>query len=243
MGQVTNKLGLDLIKSFEGLKLKAYKLAGESYYTIGYGHSFDKSITADTVWTDDQADDALKKDLKRFEDYVTKYAKQYGLKFNDNQFSALVSYCYNRGPGGLNQLLSHSKNVADVANNIVIYWGSAAKYKVGLIRRRKEERELFVKAVPKPKPVKSIDQLAKDVIAGKLGDGDARKKALGKNYDAVQKRVGELVNPPKKLKTKSVHDLALEVIEGVHGNGDKRKKSLGKNYDAVQKDVAHILNK
>lgn len=31
--------GLNLIKSFEGCRLKAYKaLATEKYYTIGYGH-------------------------------------------------------------------------------------------------------------------------------------------------------------------------------------------------------------
>lgn len=38
-----------------------------------------------------------------------------------------------------------------------------------------------------------IDQMARDVIAGKYGNGDARKKALGSNYDAVQRRVNELL--------------------------------------------------
>ena len=43
---------------------------------------------------------------------------------------------------------------------------------------------------------KSIDTIAKEVIAGKWGNGDARKKALtkaGYNYSAVQKRVNELL--------------------------------------------------
>lgn len=40
----------------------------------------------------------------------------------------------------------------------------------------------------------SIDELAVMVIAGKYGVGDARKKALGSHYDAVQKRVNELMS-------------------------------------------------
>ena len=33
-----NEAGLSLLKSLEGCKLTAYKLANEKYYTIGYGH-------------------------------------------------------------------------------------------------------------------------------------------------------------------------------------------------------------
>lgn len=40
----------------------------------------------------------------------------------------------------------------------------------------------------------NIDALARDVIAGKYGNGDARKKALGSNYTAVQKRVNEILS-------------------------------------------------
>ena len=44
------------------------------------------------------------------------------------------------------------------------------------------------------KPVeKSIDELAQEVIAGKHGNGDARKKALGSRYDEVQARVNEIL--------------------------------------------------
>ena len=61
-----NEAGLALVKSFEGCSLKAYKLTGESYYTIGYGHSFDSSINASTVWTQVQADKGLIDDLQRY---------------------------------------------------------------------------------------------------------------------------------------------------------------------------------
>ena len=139
---VTNELGLKLIKSFEGCHLTAYKLSGERYYTIGYGHSFDNNIKAGTTWTQAQADNALRQDLKTFENYVTNIACS-KFKLNENQFSALVSYCYNRGPGGLRQLISNSPTIQDVAKNITIFWGSAITYYNGLMRRRKAEQELF----------------------------------------------------------------------------------------------------
>ncbi len=43
------------------------------------------------------------------------------------------------------------------------------------------------------KPKKSIDQLARDTIAGKYGNGETRKRKLGSDYQAVQKRVNELL--------------------------------------------------
>lgn len=85
---------------------------------------------------------------------------------------------------------------------------------------------------PAPKK-KSVDQLANEVIAGKHGSGDARKKALGNQFDAVQKRVNEILGAKSKPKSKSIDTLVKETLAGKHGNGDTRKKSLGKNYKAV----------
>lgn len=137
----TGDKGLALIKQFEGCSLKAYKLPGERYYTIGYGHSFDSAITAGTVWTKAQAEAQLKKDLEKFERYV---AADVPHKLNQNQFDALVSYCYNRGRGGLRQLVGACSCLKDYPDNIVKYWGSATRYQAGLVRRRKAERELFL---------------------------------------------------------------------------------------------------
>lgn len=95
-----------------------------------------------------------------------------------------------------------------------------------------------VKPVATPaKVTKSIDVLAKETIDGKHGSGDARKKSLGSNYDAVQKRVNELLQPKPKAKTKTVSQLADEVMKGLHGSGRERMLSLGSNYAAVQKEV------
>src|SRR5699024_800926 len=90
---------------------------------------------------------------------------------------------------------------------------------------------------------KGVEKLAREVIDGKWGSGDARKKALGSRYPAVQKRVNQLLSGTSKPKPKkSVEKLAREVIDGKHGSGEARKKALGSQYSAVQKRVNDILS-
>ena len=90
---------------------------------------------------------------------------------------------------------------------------------------------------------KSVDELAQEVIDGKWGDGEARKKKLeaaGYDYNAVQNRVNEMLAKPKK----SVAEVAKDVIAGKYGNGDNRKKKLeaeGYDYDQVQAKVNQLL--
>ena len=43
------------------------------------------------------------------------------------------------------------------------------------------------------KPAVNIDDLARRAIAGEFGNGDARRRALGANYDAVQARVNQML--------------------------------------------------
>ena len=55
-----------------------------------------------------------------------------------------------------------------------------------------------VKPTPVTPPKKSVNELAQEVIDGKWGTGDARKKALteaGYDYNAVQKKVNEMLKP------------------------------------------------
>lgn len=55
-----------------------------------------------------------------------------------------------------------------------------------------------VKPTPVTPPKKSVDELAQEVIDGKWGTGDARKKALikaGYDYNAIQKKVNEMLKP------------------------------------------------
>lgn len=138
----TNSAGLDLIKNCEGLRLEAYKNKGERNYTIGYGHS-DSTIKKGDVITKERAEQYLISDLEKFENYVTKYAVKKFPDLNENQFSALVSYCYNRGPKGLKELVDNSKNITEMGFNLWVYWGTNKNYEKGLKARRTLEQKLF----------------------------------------------------------------------------------------------------
>lgn len=87
-----------------------------------------------------------------------------------------------------------------------------------------------------------IEQLAREVIAGKYGSGDARKQALGSNYNAVQARVNEILLGNKITSNKkSVDEIAREVINGAWGNGEDRKNRLkNAGYDPVT--IQNIVN-
>lgn len=99
---------------------------------------------------------------------------------------------------------------------------------------------------PAKQTTKTLDQIAKEVIAGKWDIGQERKKKLeaaGYNYAAVQKRVNELL---KQQKAKDEYTIAKEVIAGKWGAGNDRKHRLelaGYNYERVQKIVNELLKK
>ena len=94
------------------------------------------------------------------------------------------------------------------------------------------------------KPTKSVDEVAKEVVAGKWGNGSDRKaklEAAGYNYDTVQKKVNQLLSSGGG---KSIDTIAKEVIAGKWGNGNDRKNRLtaaGYDYNAVQKRVNQLL--
>lgn len=102
----------------------------------------------------------------------------------------------------------------------------------------------YVDPTPTPTPTKSVDELAKEVIAGKWGNGQDRKDRLtraGYDYAKVQARVNEILagDKPKPQPTPSVDILTLvkKTIRGDFGNGDARRKALGSNYAEVQRQV------
>lgn len=181
--------GLDLIKSFEGFRLKAYKaVPTEKYYTIGYGH-YGADVTKDMVITKEQAETYLRTDLKKAEANVNKYMNKY--EWNQNEFDALVSFAYN--VGSINQLTAlGTRSKKTIANKILQYNKSGGKVLQGLIRRRREEWKLFTT------PVSTLDyeQIAREVIAGKWGNGAQRKRALtnaGYDYTIVQQIVNKML--------------------------------------------------
>lgn len=97
-------------------------------------------------------------------------------------------------------------------------------------------------------PKKSIDEIAKEVINGKWGNGEDRKNRLekaGYNYSEVQSAVNKkLSGKGATTSKKSVDEIAKEVIQGKWGNGAERKNRLaqaGYDYSEVQKKVNALL--
>lgn len=105
-----------------------------------------------------------------------------------------------------------------------------------------------VDPIPQPDPDKSIDEIAKEVISGKWGNGEDRKNRLteaGYDYSAVQAKVNELVGETPQPAKKTVAEIAQEVLSGKWGNGVERKEKLtaaGYDYSAVQAKVNELVN-
>ncbi len=137
----TSQKGIDLIKSFEGCRLKAYKCPS-GIWTVGYGHT--SNVKPATVITKEKAEELLREDLKIFEKHVETRCAH--LKLNQNEFDALVSFCYNNGSGGLNNLI-RNRNKKQIADAMLLYNKGGGKVLEGLVRRRKVERELFLTRV------------------------------------------------------------------------------------------------
>ena len=143
-----SKVGIDLIKSFEGCYLKAYKCPA-GVWTIGWGTT--EPIDGvkpheGMVITQKQADELLIKNLNGYENAVNEYVTY---SINQNQFDALVSFAYNCGNGALKtSTLLKKLNAGDVhgAANEFLRWNKAnGKVLNGLTRRREAERKLFLK--------------------------------------------------------------------------------------------------
>lgn len=192
MSRNLSENGLNLIKSFEGCKLTAYKcLPTEKYYTIGYGH-YGSDVTAGMKITKEQADELLLQDCKKAIKNVNSFMSKYN--FNQNQFDALVSFAFN--VGSINQLTaSGTRTLEQISSKITAYNKSGGRVIAGLVKRRAKEKELF--DTPTSTTVKkSNEEIAKEVVAGKWGNGNARKTALtkaGYDYKTIQSLVNKLL--------------------------------------------------
>jgi len=93
----TGEQGKKLIKKFEGLRLESYKCSAGKW-TIGWGHTgavHGQDIDSSTKITREYANTLFNADLKIFEHHVNKKVRR---KLNQNEFDALVSWCFNLGP-------------------------------------------------------------------------------------------------------------------------------------------------
>lgn len=141
MSRKISEAGIKLIKSFEGCRLTAYKpVSTEEYYTIGWGH-YGPDVKQGMTITQAQADAMLEADLVRYEAPVNALT----IQLNQNQFDALVSFCYNCGAGNL-QKLCLGRTTEQIAANMPLYNKGGGNVLAGLVRRRGEELALFNKS-------------------------------------------------------------------------------------------------
>ena len=102
-------------------------------------------------------------------------------------------------------------------------------------------------SAPSAPAKKDNTTLAREVLAGKWGNGNDRKnrlQAAGYDYNAVQAEVNRLAGGGSAPARKSVDTLAREVLAGKWGNGNDRKNRLqaaGYDYNAVQNRVNQLL--
>lgn len=133
--------GLALIRSFEGLRLNAYKcLAG--VVTIGYGTT--KGVKMGDTVTKEEAEELLRLDVQRFVDHI---AALVTVPLNQNHIDALASFVYNVGPTAFakSTLLKYlNAGLYKDAADQFLRWNKAANNVVaGLTRRRVAEKTLF----------------------------------------------------------------------------------------------------
>jgi lysozyme len=134
--------GIELIKKFEGCKLTAYKCPA-GIMTIGWGNTYysngAKVKVGDKI-TQQQADDLLLTLLPKYEKTVNNNIK---VALTQNQFDALVSFCWNCGSS--NTLFSKvNTNASDLHNFWTTHYiTGGGKTLQGLVNRRKAESELY----------------------------------------------------------------------------------------------------
>jgi lysozyme len=142
-----NKAGKDLIKQFEGCKLKAYKCPA-GLDTIGYGNTWypdGTKVKPGDVITQERANELLDIIVEDFAKKVKPLIKQ---NLTDNNFSALVLFAYNAGVTNLKNstlLKKVNANPKDPSIRAEFMKWVRANEKVlnGLVKRREAEAKLY----------------------------------------------------------------------------------------------------
>lgn len=192
-----NERGLSIIKQFEGCRLTAYK-DPLGIPTIGYGHT--AGVKLGQTITQDQADTYLARDVGTAEKAVSRYDDTY--HWNENQFSALVSFTYNCGAGNLDKLLEGgNRTVEEISAKISTYnKGTVNGTKVvlsGLVRRRAAEKALFdtpVESCPDAAPgldKEAVRSLQEALNADRITDKEGNALVI----DGIKgRRTGEAIS-------------------------------------------------
>jgi len=144
--------GLDLIKSFEGYhralqdgRCIAYRCPA-GVWTLGWGAT--DGVKEGMIWTRDEAEAALRRELAKFEAGVIRLTT---VPLNQNQFDALVSFTYNVGLGAFEKsTLRRKLNAGDLrgaASAFKLWNKGGGRVLPGLVNRRAREATLFLTPV------------------------------------------------------------------------------------------------
>jgi len=147
VNQISPK-GLSLIKRFESVKLKPYLCPG-GIPTISIGCTYYEDGTkvkmTDAPISEARAMDIFLNVIKHYERSVDSFCRD---DINQNQFDALVSFCYNLGAGALKSSTLLKKVNANPNDELIrlefLKWNKAGgKVLNGLTLRRQAEAELY----------------------------------------------------------------------------------------------------
>lgn len=167
----TNPRGIDLIKSFESLRLKPY-LCPSNIPTIGWGATTYsngmKVQLTDAPITVQHAEDLLRHHLAKFEEAVSSAITS---QINENQFSALVSFAYNVGQGAFKTStlvkLINKGDKQGAADQFLRWTKAGGKELPGLVKRRKAERDLFLlPVIPSESELHDVLKQVEDKVLG-----------------------------------------------------------------------------
>ena len=142
----TSENGKDLIKLFEGVRLKAY-LCSAGIPTIGFGNTFYENSTkvkmGDSI-TLERARELFDLLLPKYEKIVLSKVKR---EINQNQFDALVSHTYNTGGSNtLFKLVNMNADKEKIKTWFTTKYITANGKKLqGLVNRRQKEWEMYNK--------------------------------------------------------------------------------------------------
>jgi len=142
----TSEIGKDLIKKFEGVRLKAYKCSA-GVPTIGFGNTFYEDGTkvkiGDSI-TLERARSLFDGLLPIYEKIVLNKVKR---PLKQNEFDALVSHTYNTGGSStLFRLVNANESIEDIKEWWLTRYTTANGKKLkGLVERRKQEYYLYEK--------------------------------------------------------------------------------------------------
>jgi len=134
--------GIDLIKTFEGCKLFAYR-DSVGIPTIGYGHV--KDVKMGMSITQKQAEEFLKSDIKP----VERLLNGMGINYTQNQFDALTSWIFNLGEGNFKNSTMYKNIVArksdvEITDQMVKWVNAGGRPLLGLKKRRVAEANMFL---------------------------------------------------------------------------------------------------